>query len=311
MTRSRTPWRSAVGRRLLDLGGSVALYAVLVWAPLAAGAYRGWPLAATQLVLLSGLVLWVLRMAASGRLEWRRTALDLPLVLLVGVVLAQLALGNGPLVAWALAPAPGEPLAPVALPTLFLLGTVSPAQTARSFRLYLTYASVYVLVVNVIRTRRALNRLIGTLLVLGDRPVLCRAPRLSRRTRRVPRRRRARRAASAVGYLCQPGPLRRVARDADLPRRRLCTGPITPIRSGYRSGLATRLPRGARALFPPLHARDRGCRDGPRADVHAEPRRYRQHSHRPRRAPGPRGRPGPGASEPGGGGQRAGGDGGL
>ena len=153
--------------RFLDLGAVAALYAVLLWAPLASGAYRGWPLAITQLLTLSGLVLWVLGMARARRLEWRRTALDLPLAMLLTLVLVQLALGNGPLVAWALAPATAGPDTSVALPTLLLVGTVSPAQTVRSFRLFLTYVGVYVLVVNLIRTRLGLDRLVRTLLALG------------------------------------------------------------------------------------------------------------------------------------------------
>jgi tetratricopeptide (TPR) repeat protein len=153
--------------RVLDRASLVALYALVLWVPLASGAYRGWPLAITELLTLAGLLLWVLSMARAGRLEWRRTALDLPLALLLALVLAQLALGNGALVAWALAPPAAEPDAPVAVPALLLLGTVSPAQTARSLRLFLTYAGVYVLVVNLVRTRARLDRLLRTLLVLG------------------------------------------------------------------------------------------------------------------------------------------------
>ena len=106
-------------------------------------------------------------MLIERQLEWRCSALDLPLALLVGLVLIQLALGNRPLATWALAP-PGPPDAPSSLPALFLsLGTVAPAHTARSLLLLLTYAGAYVLVVNLIRTRRQLDRLVGTLLILG------------------------------------------------------------------------------------------------------------------------------------------------
>jgi Tfp pilus assembly protein PilF/O-antigen ligase len=144
------------------------VFAVLLGAPIAGGAHRGWPLAVAQLALLTALVLWVASMASARRLEWRRTALDLPLGLLIALVLAQLAVGHGALVAWALAPSAADPAAPVALPALLLVGTVSPAQTARSLRLFLTYAAVYVLVVNLISTRRALDRLVNALLLLGS-----------------------------------------------------------------------------------------------------------------------------------------------
>lgn len=101
------------------------------------------------------------------RLAWRCSALDLPLALLVSLVLVQLALGNRPLATWALTP-PGSSDLPASVPALFLtLGTVAPAHTARSLVLLLTYAGVYVLVVNLIRTRRELNRLVATLLILG------------------------------------------------------------------------------------------------------------------------------------------------
>ncbi len=103
-------------------------------------------------------------MVAERRLEWRATALDLPLAVLIVLVLGQLALGNHPLVRWALAPAG----APDALPSLFLtLGTVAPAHTARSLLLLLTYAGAYLLVINLVRTRAQLDRLVGTLLVFG------------------------------------------------------------------------------------------------------------------------------------------------
>ena len=103
-------------------------------------------------------------MVAERRLEWRSTALDLPLALLIVLVLGQLALGNRPLVRWALAPAG----APDSLPSLFLaLGTVAPAHTARSLLLLLTYAGTYLLVVNLVRTRAQLDRLVGTLLAFG------------------------------------------------------------------------------------------------------------------------------------------------
>jgi tetratricopeptide (TPR) repeat protein len=137
---------------------------VLLWAPLPFGAVQGWPLAATHLLVLLGLLAWLLGMLRERHLEWRATALDLPLALLIVLVLGQLALGNGPLARWALAPAG----APDALPSLFLaLGTVAPARTARALLLFLTYAGVYVLVVNLIRTRAQLDRLVSTLVGFG------------------------------------------------------------------------------------------------------------------------------------------------
>jgi len=103
-------------------------------------------------------------MVVERRLEWRSTALDLPLALLIVLVLGQLALGNRALVRWALAPAG----APDALPSLFLtLGSVAPAHTARSLLLLLTYAGTYLLVVNLVRTRAQLARLVSTLLAFG------------------------------------------------------------------------------------------------------------------------------------------------
>ena len=103
-------------------------------------------------------------MAAERRLTWRSSALDLPLALLIGLVLVQLALGNRALAAWALAPV--DP--PYDLPAVFLvLGSIAPAHTARALQLFLTYAGAYVLVIQLIRTRRQLDRLVGTVLILG------------------------------------------------------------------------------------------------------------------------------------------------
>jgi len=156
--------RAAVFDRI-SLG---ALYALLMWAPLAFGAHKGWPLAITELLALLAFSTWVLGMLVRERIEWRRTSLDLPLALLVTFVLLQLVLSNRALVSWALGPPAISGVGRVDLPTpLFTLGTVSPAQTTRSLFLLLTYAAVYILIVNLIRRRRQLDRLLRLLLVLG------------------------------------------------------------------------------------------------------------------------------------------------
>jgi tetratricopeptide (TPR) repeat protein len=140
------------------------LYAVLLWAPLAAGGYWTWPVEVAELLTLLAVVFWVVGMARRGRLEWRRTALDLPVALLVGLLLVQLVLGNRPLARWALAP----PTERSDLPTpFFSLGTVSPERTLAGLLTVLMCAGVYLLVVNLIRRRRQLDRLIQTLLLTG------------------------------------------------------------------------------------------------------------------------------------------------
>src|SRR5205823_4403438 len=145
--------RAAVFDRI-SLG---ALYALLMWAPLAFGAHKGWPLAITELLALLAFSTWVLGMLVRERIEWRRTSLDLPLALLVTFVLLQLVLSNRALVSWALGPPAISGVERADLPTpLFTLGTVSPAQTTRSLFLLLTYAAVYLLIVNLIRPRRQL-----------------------------------------------------------------------------------------------------------------------------------------------------------
>src|SRR5215470_8838074 len=142
------------------------MYAALLWPAGSGGAHAGWPLVITQLCILTALLLWMLGLVDSGQLEWRRTALDLPLALLIALVLLQLAVGNRPLRQWALAPPTGGA---DALPGRFLLlGTVAPSQTARSLLLFLSYVGVYVLVVNLIRYRRELDRLVRVLLIAGS-----------------------------------------------------------------------------------------------------------------------------------------------
>ena len=152
----------------LDRFSRLVLATLLIWAPLAIGAGWGWPLAILQLLALLALLAWLLRMVAEGRLEWRRSAVDLPFALLVAAVGLQLVLGNRPLVRWALASTPNLLDVRAPMPAVFpTLGTVAPAHTARSLLVLLTYASAYVLVVNVIRTREQLSRLIGTLVAFG------------------------------------------------------------------------------------------------------------------------------------------------
>ena len=108
---------------------------------------------------------WIVAMLSARRLEWRRTVLDVPLALLTLVVLLQALLGSGPLARWALGPAT-EPFRDLPLPFL-TLGTVSTAQTWRSLGLLLTYAAVYVLVVNLVREVSELSRLVRGLVLLG------------------------------------------------------------------------------------------------------------------------------------------------
>lgn len=145
-----------------------ALYASLVWAPLASGADGGWPLAVLTLLVAVALAAWLVGMLAERRLERRRTSLDVPLALLAALVLVQLALGNGPLVRWALAPPPPAPELRASFPApLFSVGTVAPAQTLRSLLLLVLYAAIYYLVVHHMRTRRQVTRLVRALLALG------------------------------------------------------------------------------------------------------------------------------------------------
>src|SRR5205823_10951499 len=108
--------RAAVFDRI-SLG---ALYALLMWAPLAFGAHKGWPLAITELLALLAFSTWLLGMLLDQRLEWRRTSLDLPLGLLIAFVLLQLVLSNRPLVSWALAPPTISHAGRVDLPTRLL-----------------------------------------------------------------------------------------------------------------------------------------------------------------------------------------------
>src|SRR5262245_32644905 len=107
-------------------------------------------------------------MVVEGRLEWRRSAIDLPLALLIALVIVQLILGNRPLVSWALAPVANPTGPSLRWPSPFLtLGTVAPTHTGRSLLALLAYAGAYLLVVNVIRTRLQLDRLVGSLVSLG------------------------------------------------------------------------------------------------------------------------------------------------
>lgn len=139
-----------------------------MWAPLAFGAYRDWPLGIAFLLVGLAAAAWLAAGLVAGRLEWRRTPLDLPVVLLLGLVGVQLALGNRALVAWALAPtAPVHEIA-APFPAPFLtVGSVTPRQTLASALVFAGYAAVYFLVVQTTRTRRQLGALVRVLLAVG------------------------------------------------------------------------------------------------------------------------------------------------
>ena len=145
-----------------------AVLAVLLWTALARGAVHGWPLAIAQLLTLLALGTWLAVMMRQRALEWRRTALDQPLALMFVLVLVQIALGNTALRAWALAPPTPGPEFTTDFPARFwLLGTVAPVHTLQALAIFAMHVAVYVLVVNVIRERRDLQRFIRTLLVFG------------------------------------------------------------------------------------------------------------------------------------------------
>jgi tetratricopeptide (TPR) repeat protein len=111
---------------------------------------------------------WLAAALRAGHLAWRRTPLDLPVLLLLALVAVQLLLGNRALVAWALAP--GRPVADLVadFPAPFLtVGTVAPRQTAAAALVFVGYAAVYFLVVQTVGTRRQVGRLVRTLIVVG------------------------------------------------------------------------------------------------------------------------------------------------
>ena len=152
----------------LDRASRATLGALLVGAPVAFGAWDGWALTGAFVLIGVAAAAWLASALGAGVLEWRRTPLDLPLALLLPFVLVQLAVGNGRLVAWALAPA--APVTEIAarFPAPFLtIGSVSPHQGLVSVLVFAGYAAVYLLVVQLVRTRRQVSRLVRALLLVG------------------------------------------------------------------------------------------------------------------------------------------------
>jgi len=138
----------------------------------ASGAHHGWALAAAFLLVGVAAAAWLAAALAAGHLEWRRTPLDLPLLLLLALIVVQLVAGNRALVDWALAPAP--PVTTVVatvvadFPAPFLaLGTVAPRHTAAAALTFAGYAAMYLLVVQTVRTRRQLAHVVRLLVVAG------------------------------------------------------------------------------------------------------------------------------------------------
>jgi tetratricopeptide (TPR) repeat protein/O-antigen ligase len=111
---------------------------------------------------------WLAGALLAGRLEWRRTPLDLPVLLLLGLVAVQVAVGHRALVDWALGPA--RPVTELAaeFPAPFLtIGTVAPRRTVVALLIFAGYAAVYFLVTQTVRTRGQVGRLVRSLLVTG------------------------------------------------------------------------------------------------------------------------------------------------
>lgn len=146
----------------------MALHAVLLWAPLAFGAHRGWGQSVAFLLAGLAAAFWLAAGLRARRLGWRRTPLDLPVALLLGLVALQLAIGNRALVAWALAPAAAAPELEAGFPAPWLwVGTVAPRHTLAAGLVFAGYAAVYFLVVQLVRTRRQVGRLVRALLATG------------------------------------------------------------------------------------------------------------------------------------------------
>ena len=87
--------------RYLDRASRAALYALLVWAPLASGAYHGWPLAVAFLLVGLAAAAWLAGAVAARAWCGVAAPLDLPVLLLLALIAVQLAVGNGALVGWA------------------------------------------------------------------------------------------------------------------------------------------------------------------------------------------------------------------
>jgi tetratricopeptide (TPR) repeat protein len=152
----------------LHRAGRAAVYALLVGAPLTGGAWDGWALTVAFVLVGAAAAAWLLGALRAGVLEWRRTPLDLPIALILLLVLVQLAIGNGRLAAWALAPAAPVTELAARFPAPFLtIGSVNPHQGLVSVAVFAGYAAVYLLVVQLVRTRRQVGRLVRTLLITG------------------------------------------------------------------------------------------------------------------------------------------------
>jgi tetratricopeptide (TPR) repeat protein/O-antigen ligase len=154
-------------RPFIDGAARYALYPILVYAVAAGGAHRGWRLATVEILVALAIVVWVLRSLRDGRIVWRRTALDAPFVAFAACVVLQLVVGDRRLAAWALAPPAGPGLTELFPAPPLLIGTVSTARTFASFLLFLSYAAVYYLVVQEVRQRAHLARLVRIVLVTG------------------------------------------------------------------------------------------------------------------------------------------------
>ena len=80
----------------------------------------------------------------------------------------QIVVGNRAMVAWALGPARTVIDVAADFPAPFLtIGTVTPRQTLASGLVFAGYAAVYVLIVQLVRTRRQVSLLVSLLLVVG------------------------------------------------------------------------------------------------------------------------------------------------
>lgn len=139
---SSMPW----AERLIEYG----LLALFVLIPLPFGGVETWAVTLLELYVLGLALLWLVKSIVRGELRFVRTPLWLPLLLFSGLIFVQLLLN----VSISQFSSPDRFLKTSFPGTLFYHGTRS------AFLLYLTYAAVFLLLVDTLRDRRRMDRFV-------------------------------------------------------------------------------------------------------------------------------------------------------
>ena len=159
-----------ISRPLTDRFLQWTLAALLIFSPLAFGTVEVWSIAVAELAVLCMGVVWIARMILDGKIEFERTSLNTPIVLFLTLMFFQMlplplsAIKHLSPAAYAVYRDAGSALN---LQMGWRTISLDPTATREEFRKVLTYATLFWMILNNLRQRRQLERIVAVIIGTG------------------------------------------------------------------------------------------------------------------------------------------------